>query len=155
MSNDKLSRRHFVQITGSIFIASMGASTLAALLQGCQKYESPTQPPTQPPSGSKFTIRLSEHPELAQVGGFKTFNINSTPVIVFRTGQTTFKALSMICTHQGCTTNWVNSVQQFQCPCHGSKFDKDGRVIQGPATQNLRTYTTEYKSDTNELIIYF
>ncbi len=152
MSNDKLSRRHFVQITGSIFMASIGISTLAALLQGCRKEETT---PIQPPIESKFTIKLSEHPELAQVGGFKVFNINSTPVIIFRTGQTTFKALSMICTHQGCTTNWVNTAQQFQCPCHGSKFDKDGKVIQGPATQNLRTYTTEYKSDTNELIIYF
>ena len=153
MSNDKLSRRHFVRITGSILIASMVASTLSALLQGCQKYGETN--PTQPSAGSKFTIKLSEHPELAQVEGFKTFTINSTPVIVFRTGQTTFKAISMICTHQGCTTNWVNSAQQFQCPCHGSKFDKDGKVIQGPATQNLKTYTTEYKSDTNELIIYF
>lgn len=151
MLDDKLSRRKFIQFAGLTFVASMGTSTLITLLQGCKKEESS---PTQPPALSTFTIKLSEHPELAQVGGFKTFNINSTPVIVFRTGQTTFKALSMICTHQGCTTNWVNSVQQFQCPCHGSKYDKDGKVIQGPATQNLRTYTTEYKSDTNELIIY-
>lgn len=153
MANDKLSRRQFVQLTGSILIASMSASTLMALFQGCYKDSSnPVQPP---PQGKTFTIKLSEHPELAQVGGFKTFNVDSSPIIVFRTGQTTFTALSMICTHQGCTVNWVNSSQQFQCPCHGSKYDKNGRVIQGPATQNLQTYRTEYKSDTNELIIYF
>ncbi|CUS99642.1 ubiquinol-cytochrome c reductase iron-sulfur subunit [Candidatus Kryptobacter tengchongensis] len=152
MTDDKLSRRQFVQLTGSFLIASIGASTLLSLFQGCGKEESnPTQPPT---SGASFTIKLSEHPELAQVGGFKTFTINSIPIIVFRTGETTFKALSMICTHQGCTVSWVNSSQQFQCPCHGSKFDKDGKVIQGPATQNLKSYNTEYKSSTNEVIIY-
>lgn len=148
-----LSRRQFVQLTGSILIASMSASTLMTLLQGCYKDSSnPVQPP---PQGTTLKIKLDEHPELAQVGGFKTFKVNSTQIIVFRTGQTTFKAISMICTHQGCTTNWVNTVQQFQCPCHGSKYDKDGKVIQGPATQNLPAYRTEYKSDTNELIIYF
>ncbi len=153
MTNDKLSRRQFVQLTGSILIASLSASTLMTLFQSCSKDSSnPVQPP---PQGRTFTIKLSEHPELSQVGRFKTFQVDSARIIVFRTGQTTFKAISMICTHQGCITNWVNSAQQFQCPCHGSKFDKDGKVVQGPATQNLPTYRTEYKSDTNELIIYF
>lgn len=152
MLNNKLSRRQFFNLAGSFIVASIGASAFFTLFQGCRKEETnPTQPPT---SGTRFTIKLSEHPELGQIGGFKTFTVNSTPIIVFRTGQTTFKAFSMICTHQGCRTNWVNSEQQFHCPCHGSRFDKDGRVIQGPATQNLRTYNTEYKSDTNELIIY-
>lgn len=152
MKQDKLSRRQFVQLTGSFLIASMSASTLLTLFEGCQKEDSN---PVRAPQGTTFTIKLSENPELSQIGGFKTFNVNSTPIIVFRTGQTTFKALSMVCTHQGCTTNWINSSQQFQCPCHGSKFDKDGKVIQGPATQNLTTFRTEYKSDTNEVIIYF
>lgn len=152
MAKDKLSRRQFVQLTGSILIASVSASTFMTLFQGCTKEDSS---PVQPPAGKTFTIKLNEHPELAQVGGFKTFNVDSTPIIIFRTGQTTFKATSMICTHQGCTVSWANSSQQFQCPCHGSKFDKDGKVIQGPATKDLLTYRTEYKSDTNELIVYF
>ncbi len=152
MRKDKVSRREFVQLTGSILIASMTSSTLFALLHGCAKEDSN---PVQPQQGTTFTIRLSEHPELSQVGGFKTFTVNSTPIIVFRTGQTTFKTLSLVCTHQGCTINWVNSSMQFQCPCHGSKFDKDGNVIQGPANKNLQSYRTEYKSDTNEVVIYF
>ncbi|CUU08498.1 cytochrome b6-f complex iron-sulfur subunit [Candidatus Thermokryptus mobilis] len=150
MKKDKLSRREFVQLTGSILITSMTTSTLLILLHGCKKEDSnPVQP-----QDKTFTIKLREHPELSQVGGFKTFTVNSTPIIVFRTGQTTFKALSLICTHQGCTVNWVNSSMQFQCPCHGSKFDKDGNVIQGPASKNLQSYRTEYKSDTDEVVIY-
>ncbi len=151
MLKDKISRREFVQLTSSILIASMTVATLSALFNGCTKEESN---PVQPPQGTSFTIKLSEHPELSQVGGFKTFTVNSTPIIVFRTGQTTFKALSLVCTHQGCTINWVNSSMQFQCPCHGAKFDKDGNVIQGPASRNLQSFRTEYKSDTNEVVIY-
>jgi cytochrome b6-f complex iron-sulfur subunit len=151
MLKDKISRREFVQLTGSILIASMTGATLSALFNSCTKEESN---PVQPPQGTSFTIKLSEHPELSQVGGFKTFTVNSTPIIVFRTGQTTFKALSLVCTHQGCNIDWVNSSMQFQCPCHGSKFDKDGNVIQGPASRNLQSFRTEYKSDTNEVVIY-
>lgn len=46
-----------------------------------------------------------------------------------------FYAISAICTHLGCTvkeTSWG-----FQCPCHGSRFDRNGRVIRGPAPKPL------------------
>jgi hypothetical protein len=74
MLKDKISRREFVQLTGSILIASMTGATLSALFNSCTKEKSN---PVQPPQGISFTIKLSEHPELSQVGGFKTFTVNS------------------------------------------------------------------------------
>lgn len=49
-----------------------------------------------------------------------------------------FKGLSAICTHAGCT---VSEVQDgtINCPCHGSKFNLDGSVAQGPASRPLDT----------------
>jgi cytochrome b6-f complex iron-sulfur subunit len=44
-------------------------------------------------------------------------------------------ALSALCTHLGCTIN--AAPQQFNCPCHGSQFDRAGRVLHGPAAQPL------------------
>ena len=44
-------------------------------------------------------------------------------------------AVSAICTHLGCTVKHVD--QEFQCPCHGSKFNDSGFVLHGPATQPL------------------
>ena len=41
------------------------------------------------------------------------------------------------CTHMGCKASWNESEQSFYCPCHGSKFDKNGKVITGPATKDL------------------
>lgn len=44
-------------------------------------------------------------------------------------------AISSICTHLGCIV--ANTEWGFQCPCHGSKYNKDGKVIGGPAPRPL------------------
>lgn len=42
-----------------------------------------------------------------------------------------------LCTHLGCGFDWDEAAGAFQCPCHGSVFDKDGRVKAGPAPRPL------------------
>ncbi len=46
-------------------------------------------------------------------------------------------ALSTICPHLGCVVRWIEDEQRFHCPCHGSKFEMDGKVLNGPAVKNL------------------
>jgi len=47
-----------------------------------------------------------------------------------------FKAISSVCTHLGCVAERGDD-GQYLCPCHGSKFDKNGEVIGGPAPKGL------------------
>lgn len=42
------------------------------------------------------------------------------------------------CTHLGCTFPWNPNDHQFQCPCHGSLYDSEGRVVRGPAPLPLK-----------------
>ncbi len=50
-------------------------------------------------------------------------------------------ALRPICTHLGCTVPWDAEQNRFVCPCHGSQYDAEGRVLQGPAARSLPIVT--------------
>src|SRR5215471_5211315 len=48
-----------------------------------------------------------------------------------------YYALGAICTHLGCLTAWKPELNLIACPCHGSRFNKDGIKVAGPAPQPL------------------
>ena len=56
-------------------------------------------------------------------------------------------ALSTVCTHLGCTPNWLEAEQKFKCPCHGSGFYKDGINFEGPAPRPLERYAIKIADD--------
>jgi cytochrome b6-f complex iron-sulfur subunit len=53
------------------------------------------------------------------------------------------KALYMVCTHLGCLYKWQPARTRFECPCHGSKFTKEGDYIEGPAPRSLDQFIIE------------
>jgi len=59
------------------------------------------------------------------------------PVAVHRAEDGTLSAVSARCTHLGCLVRWNDAERSWDCPCHGSRFERDGAVIQGPATSPL------------------
>jgi Rieske Fe-S protein len=67
-------------------------------------------------------------------------------VVLTQPVQGTFNGLSAICTHQGCTVNKVAD-GTIDCPCHGSKFNLDGSVANGPATQPLPAKSISVQGD--------
>lgn len=62
-------------------------------------------------------------------------------------GQPQIYALRSVCTHLGCTPNWLEGEQKFKCPCHGSGFYKDGINFEGPAPRPLERYAIRVADD--------
>jgi cytochrome b6-f complex iron-sulfur subunit len=62
-------------------------------------------------------------------------------------GQPQVYALRTVCTHLGCTPNWLEGEQKFKCPCHGSGFYKDGINFEGPAPRPLERYAIRLADD--------
>jgi glycine/D-amino acid oxidase-like deaminating enzyme/nitrite reductase/ring-hydroxylating ferredoxin subunit len=58
-------------------------------------------------------------------------------VAAFREDDGTLHTVSAVCTHLGCQVKWNEAERSWDCPCHGSRFDFTGRVIQGPAVKDL------------------
>jgi cytochrome b6-f complex iron-sulfur subunit len=58
-----------------------------------------------------------------------------------------FYAVSAICTHLGCVTQWKPDTDQIACPCHGSKFKADGTKIEGPAPRPLPHFAISLTAD--------
>lgn len=80
--------------------------------------------------------------------GAVTF-LDSERVFIVRKGNT-FRCLSAICTHLGCTVNRAGN--GFHCPCHGSVFDEQGAVKGGPAPRRLDWFAVTLSKD-NRLLV--
>ena len=84
--------------------------------------------------------RLRDKPDLGSIlpGGGAVVRIHGRDVAAYRREDGTVSAVSARCTHLGCLVTFNGAERSWDCPCHGSRFDTDGRVIEGPATKQLR-----------------
>ncbi len=65
---------------------------------------------------------------------------------------TGFFVLSTVCTHLGCTPNWLAGDEKFKCPCHGSGFLMTGINIEGPAPRPLERFKVTLAEDGQILV---
>ena len=63
--------------------------------------------------------------------------VDGDKVAAYREEDGTLVALSPKCKHLGCTVGWNDGAKTWDCPCHGSRYDARGKVIQGPAERDL------------------
>ena len=56
-------------------------------------------------------------------------------------------ALNAICTHLGSVVPWNKAENKFMCPCHGSQYNTQGKVIRGPAPKSLAMAKVEIKDN--------
>ena len=101
--------------------------------------------------GSRWS-RAEEKPWVA-AGPTDNFPVGTTTVLfneplVIRHEETGFKAWSSLCTHMQCPVMWSEDKKQFDCGCHGSVFDAEGRVVSGPAGQPLKPLPVKVEDGT-------
>jgi glycine/D-amino acid oxidase-like deaminating enzyme/nitrite reductase/ring-hydroxylating ferredoxin subunit len=58
-------------------------------------------------------------------------------IAIFRDEAGELHRISAVCTHLGCIVSWNPAASTWDCPCHGSRFDKFGTVVNGPAVNDL------------------
>ncbi|TVR08157.1 cytochrome b6-f complex iron-sulfur subunit [Sodalinema gerasimenkoae] len=60
--------------------------------------------------------------------------------------------LNAVCTHLGCVVPWNASAEKFICPCHGSQYNKAGKVVRGPAPLSLALVHVDVAEDDNVVL---
>ena len=133
-----LSRRDFLKIAANFLLALSGLLGLGGLLRFLA-YQTDPPPPTEFDLGPASDYPPSSRTVLANV-----------PAILIHT-QAGFVALSLVCTHLGCTL--APTPEGFACPCHGSQFDPHGALRRGPASRSLRLLGIE-KTPSGHLILH-
>ena len=138
---EKFSRRHFLELVGggAIGVAAVGSAVLTA------QYLSPNV--------------LHELPLKFKAGHVDEYPPDSLTLVVdqksyvVRAKEGYFYAMSAVCTHLGCITGWKSTEGIIACPCHGSRFDRQGNVIGGPAPRPLPRYLISL-DEREQLVVY-
>jgi Rieske Fe-S protein len=71
-------------------------------------------------------------------GEGRVLTLDGERLAVYRNANGQLNALSPVCTHLGCLVHWNTTEKSWDCPCHGSRFDPHGRVLNGPAVAALQ-----------------
>jgi glycine/D-amino acid oxidase-like deaminating enzyme/nitrite reductase/ring-hydroxylating ferredoxin subunit len=77
-----------------------------------------------------------------QPGEAAVLEVDGEQTAAYREEDGTLHAVSAVCTHMGCTVGWNGAEKSWDCPCHGSRFDVEGNVLQAPAAKPLEPHTT-------------
>lgn len=96
---------------------------------------------------------------LKEVGKVSDFDVNSPKLVAYNNngvqqgvyvinqGNGKWLALDFHCTHLQCAVHWLDAMQSFSCPCHGSVFDINGNVKSGPAPRPLYHRVIQIQGD--------
>jgi cytochrome b6-f complex iron-sulfur subunit len=156
VASDGTTRRSFFAAAAGVLFGSslaVGFTSLAVVnliwLLGLARYMFPNiliEPPT------RFKVGF---PDSLSPGQVETKFIAQFGVWIVRyeyDGAAMIYAIKAVCTHLGCTPNWLEAEQKFKCPCHGSGFYKDAINFEGPAPRPLERYAISLAEDGQLLV---
>jgi Rieske Fe-S protein len=94
-------------------------------------------------TGSSVVQVTATGSPLADVNGAALVQSTAGVFLIAQTSAGTFSAVDAVCTHEGCTINSADG-STYVCPCHGSRYNRGGQVLAGPARASLRQYGTSF-----------
>ena len=157
MKENQVDRRRFIRTMSVLPIVS-GAVMMGLCTSGCSNDSA-----TSPLTGEKVTLILANETELQKIGGAirRAFgaNMNSNrPVIVVRTAQDKFRAMSSYCPHEGGSIG--NPIgNKAICPKHGAEFGlSEGNFAQnigGESSTAAQTFAVTYEQAAGTITITF
>jgi len=98
----------------------------------------------------KMSFKVGK-PEDYEVGVVDTRWKEKYSIWLVRTTEMMY-VLSTVCTHLGCTPNWLDNEKKFKCPCHGSGFYQTGINFEGPAPRPLERFAISLADDGQVLV---
>ena len=145
---ETVSRREFLTVSAALSALAIGGCALgAATLGGCGtmgNQSSTGSSGTAPEivlataiTSKMFSVAGGGQLSEGQAMLFNLPNGGSAGVLLLSNGK--LRALSAKCPHAGCIVAWQKT--QFHCPCHGSNFNANGKVLNGPAKTSLSQWT--------------
>ena len=148
-ANENMSRRGgLVMLTSVVTWASVGwtsfSAACAVMLGGLTRFLFPNWL-REPPSQFKIGAPGEYAPESVSTKWAAQYGIWVVNTVY--EGQSQIYALKTVCTHLGCTPNWLDAEQKFKCPCHGSGFRISGINFEGPAPRPLERYAIQLADD--------
>lgn len=151
----KITRREFFTKTIQGAALIIIPSAMSSFLESCtNQITNPANPGINlqsinaTSSNGNINLDIDSSSPLANTGTAAIVNYQSGSILVDHPLGNTFNALSSICTHQGCLVSAFDAGSgQFVCPCHGSRYDVNGQVTQGPASVPLTKYQTQFSNN--------
>lgn len=127
---EKISRKKFFKILVYLLLVPL-VYLMNKMVKDHQKFNS-----------GKREFRISSPSQGLSISG---------PVIISKQGNE-IKIFSSRCTHLGCRINKIEN-DEIVCPCHGSKYDKNGNPIKGPSIKALKKLNYTIDETTQEIVI--
>lgn len=139
-------RRDFLVKAG--VIAGGMVLSLSNVGKAQEKMDSKTATTATKSGDNEVVVKLGEKSPLNKVGGYQTVETADGKVVVVRVSDVEYKAFSAICPHKGGPIKYDDATKQLVCPWHSSRFDTNGKVVNGPAKTDLSAYAAE-----NEVVV--
>jgi Rieske Fe-S protein len=101
--------------------------------------------PARMARAGKLAIGLDKLDKLKDIGSSMTIKLKDRMVLFIRDGEDSVIGFDPTCTHQQCTVEHKAGSDKIECPCHGSIYDLEGKVLKGPAEDPLQRFETSLK----------